>query len=104
MSPVAQSPTDLAELAVRHDIAGRRFVASVDGLDCEACYDMHDGVMWIVHTAVPPRLQGRGVAARVVAGALAFARASGLKVQPSCSYVRAHMRRHPETLDLLVSR
>jgi predicted GNAT family acetyltransferase len=33
--------------------------------------------------------------------ALAYARAQGLKVQPSCSYVRVYMKRHPETLDLL---
>jgi predicted GNAT family acetyltransferase len=30
-----------------------------------------------------------------------YARRQGLRVRPSCSYVRAYMRRHPDTLDLL---
>jgi len=46
-------------------------------------------------------LQGQGVAADLVHAALAFARSQGLRVRPSCSYVAAYMRRHPETLDLL---
>ena len=90
-------------VSISHNAADRRFEVRVDGELCEASYDMVDGVMWIVHTAVPPRLQGQGIAAKVVAGALDFARAQGLKVRPSCSYVRAYMQRHPETHDLLVT-
>jgi predicted GNAT family acetyltransferase len=30
-----------------------------------------------------------------------LARANGLRVMPACSYVRAYMRRHPDTQDLL---
>ena len=90
-------------ISVSHNSAARRFEARVEGALCEASYDMVDGVMWIVHTAVPPRWQGQGIAAQVVAGALDYARAQGLKVQPSCSYVRAYMRRHPETHDLLAT-
>lgn len=90
-------------ITVSHNAGARRFEARVQGDLCEASYDMVDGVMWIVHTAVPPRLQGQGIAAQVVAGALDYARAQGLKVQPSCSYVRAYMRRHAETHDLRVT-
>ena len=90
-------------ITVSHNAGARRFEARVEGEVCEASYDMVDGVMWIVHTAVPPRLQGQGIAALVVAGALDYARAQGLKVQPSCSYVRTYMRRHPETHDLLAT-
>jgi predicted GNAT family acetyltransferase len=50
---------------------------------------------------VPRRLEGRGFAGQVVRGALDYARANGLKVAPACSYVRAYMRRHKETRDLL---
>ena len=53
-------------------------------------------------------LHGRGdrpdSAAALVQAALAYARAQGLRVRPSCSYVRSYMRRHPETQDLLASR
>ena len=39
----------------------------------------------------------------LVAATLAYAKAEGLSVAPYCSYVRAYMRRHPETLPLLAA-
>jgi uncharacterized protein len=57
--------------------------------------------MRLVHTEVPPALTGRGIAAQLVRAALEYARVSGLKVQPACSYVRTYMRRHPDTHSLL---
>jgi len=53
------------------------------------------------HTGVPRALEGRGIAAALVAAALAHARSQGLRVRPVCSYVQVYMRRHPDTLDLL---
>jgi hypothetical protein len=50
---------------------------------------------------VPHRLEGRGLAAQVVQAELEYARANGLKVAPVCGYVRAYMRRHKDTHDLL---
>ncbi len=97
-------PDPDSTLQIAHDRAAGCFEARVDGLRCDARYEMIDGVMWLVHTGVPPRLQGRGIAAQLVRAALAHARAEGLKVQPACSYVRAYMRRHPETRDLLAAR
>jgi uncharacterized protein len=88
---------------VLHEPHAMRFVATVDGHECEAAYRLIDGVMWLIHTEVHPALQGRGIAAALVQAALAHARAQGLKVRPACSYVRTYMRRHPETQDLLDS-
>ena len=87
--------------AITHEPGAGRFEAGVDGLRCEATYELIDGVMWIVHTAVPHALRDRGIAAQLVRAALDHARTQQLKVYPACSYVRAYMRRHPETLDLL---
>ena len=53
------------------------------------------GVMSIDHTHVPAPLEGRGIAAALVAATLAHARAQGLRVRPVCSYVAAYMRRRP---------
>ncbi len=60
-------------------------------------------VLVLHHTEVPPALQGRGLAGELVRAVLAWARAQGLRVRPTCSYVSAYMRRHPETQDLLES-
>ena len=84
-----------------HDAAAGRFETSVEGGLAECVYRLGAGVMNIVHTEVPPQSEGRGIAAALVQAALDHARAAGLKVRPSCSYVRSWMRRHPETQDLL---
>lgn len=89
------------QLAIEHFPERGRFEATVEGQACVCDYRLADGVMQLVHTGVPRALEGRGIAARLVAAALAHARASGLKVLPVCSYVQAYMRRHPETLELL---
>ena len=52
-------------------------------------------------TEVPPALQGQGLAAELLHAVLIWARAEGLRVRPTCSYIAAYMRRHPETQDLL---
>ena len=94
----------MSEPAITHDVARSSFEAQVDGGVAECVYRLQGGVMNIVHTEVPPASEGRGIAAALVQAALAHARAHGLRVRPSCSYVRAYMRRHPETLDLLEHR
>jgi predicted GNAT family acetyltransferase len=91
----------MIKLEIRHNPAARRFEAFVDGGLCRADYRMAGDVMHIVHTEVPYELEGRGLAAQVVRAALDYARANGLKVVPACGYVRAYMRRHKESHDLL---
>jgi predicted GNAT family acetyltransferase len=88
-------------IVVVQNPAASRFEAIVDGGLCRADYRMAGGVMQLVHSEVPYRLEGRGIAGQVVQGALDYARANGLKVAPVCSYARAYMRRHKATHDLL---
>jgi uncharacterized protein len=88
-------------IEIRHNAAASRFEATVDGMLCHADYQLVDGVMRMNHTAVPPRLEGRGIAAALVKSAFAYAEANGLKAEPWCGYVRTYMRRHPETHRLL---
>ena len=88
-------------LAVRNNVEASRFEATVDGHLCVCDYRRRGDVLLLTHTEVPPELAGRGIAAALVAQALAWARAQGLKVRPLCSYVAVYMRRHGETQDLL---
>lgn len=88
---------------IAHNPAASRFEALVDAQLCVAVYRLVDGVMWMTHTEVPSSLRGRGIAARLVDAALAYARAQGHRVRPACSYVRSHLRRHPQWQDLLAS-
>lgn len=87
--------------AIEHLPERGRFQTVVDGRPCVCDYRLAGRVMEITHTGVPPAVEGRGIAACLVAAALAHARANGWKVRPVCSYVQAYMRRHADTLDLL---
>jgi hypothetical protein len=93
------SDDDFAQ-RVRHNEAAQRFELHLDGGLARADYRLHDGILDLVHTEVPVRQEGRGIAATLVAAALRYARAKGHKVRPMCSYVRAYMARHPEFDDL----
>ena len=62
---------------------------------------MHGNTMMLVHTEVPPQLEGRGIASLLVRAAFEYARANGMDVLPVCSYVRVWAQRHPEVQPLL---
>lgn len=57
----------------------------------------------LVHTEVSPALEKRGLASRLVAGALDDIRSNGLRVVPICPFVRSYLRRHDEYADLVTS-
>lgn len=88
-------------LAIKHNPAAMRFEAIVDGMLCRADYRMHGDTMMLVHTEVPRRLEGRGIASALVKAAFSYAREQGMDVLPVCSYVRAWTQRHPEVEPLL---
>lgn len=86
---------------IRHNEAAARFEARIDGWLCRCDYRIEDGVLHLVHTEVPPALEGRGIAAALVRAALAWAAQSGMPVVPRCSYVRAYLQRHREAQTLI---
>jgi uncharacterized protein len=88
-------------LHIEHLPEHGRFRAVVESHECVAEYRLTNGVVLVTHTEVAPSLEGRGIAAALMAALLAHASTHGLKVNPLCSYARAYMRRHPETAALL---
>ena len=90
-------------LSITHNPTASRFETTVDGHLCVADYRLSGKTMAMTHTLVPPALEGRGIAAALVAEALAHARREGWRVRPDCSYVESYMQRHPETRDLLAA-
>ena len=91
----------MATEVTEHVEAGRYEVHVDDALAGWADRHLRDGVMVLPHTVVDPRFRGRGLAGVLVRRALDDARAAGLAVVPSCSYVAEYLARHPDDLDLV---
>lgn len=81
-------------MRVEHE-AGR-FVARVDGFEVFVAYAREGDVLDVRHTFTPPELRGRALAARVTDAVVAYARAGGLRIRPTCAYTRAYLARHAE--------
>jgi predicted GNAT family acetyltransferase len=74
-----------------------RYELSVDGeVVGFTVYRTRPGLIAFVHTEVDERLQGRGLADRLIRFALEDARARGLAVLPFCPFVNAFIDRHRE--------
>jgi uncharacterized protein len=87
---VTDHPEELRyEIEVEGEVAG--FVS----------YRREDGVVDLVHTDVAPKWEGKGVGGALVKGALDDLRARGLKVRPTCPFVAAYIRRHPDYRELV---
>jgi predicted GNAT family acetyltransferase len=87
---------------VRDNTALNRFELDAEGHTAVAYYKPSPGVITITHTEVPQELSGRGIGSALARGALALARAQGLKVVVKCPFIAAYMAKHPEFNDLLL--
>jgi uncharacterized protein len=86
---------------VRNNTAQQRFELDVEGDTAVAYYRLEPGTITFTHTEVPPALGGRGIASRLIRGALESARAQRLKVVARCPFVSAYLGKHPEFNDLI---
>jgi predicted GNAT family acetyltransferase len=53
------------------------------------------------HTVVEPEHEGQGIGGALVEAVVTHARERGLPIVPECSFLRAHLVRHPEARDVL---
>ncbi len=99
------SETPGGELTIQHeeDARGGAFYVEVGGERLgEMTYAKPaDGRAVIEHTKVDDRLGGRGVGKRLVLAGVEWARATGTKLVPRCSYARAVLERDPSLHDVL---
>lgn len=89
------------EVAVTNNEAASRFETHVAGHTALLFYRRFLDRIVLVHTEVPPALEGHGIAAKLVQTAIEFARSNRLRVVPVCPYVATYLRKHPEDQDLL---
>jgi predicted GNAT family acetyltransferase len=87
--------------AIRNNVERQQYELELEGQLSVLSYFEQGDVVYLTHTGVPPSQRGRGVAAHLVKSALDDIRSRHMKIRPSCSYVIAFLRRHPEYNDLL---
>ena len=78
---------------VIHQPDQSRFVCDTGNGEAEMTYRLSGSSVDFNHTYVPDSARGRGIAALLVEAGLAWARAQGLTIKASCSYVHAYL--HP---------
>jgi predicted GNAT family acetyltransferase len=85
-----------------HDTAHHRFVVHLDDGDAELTYSpAGEKLIDVQHTFVPPSGRGEGVADSLAQAAFDYARANGMKIIPSCPYVRTWLKRHAAEAELI---
>ena len=78
-----------------------RYQLTVEGHIAAAYYEIASGVITFVHTEVPPELGGKGIASKLIRGALDQVRAGDLKVVAQCPFVKAFIAKNAAYQDLL---
>jgi uncharacterized protein len=79
-----------------------RYELSVDGeVVGFTAYRTRPGLIAFIHTEVDERLQGRGLADRLIRFALEDARTRGLAVLPFCPFVKSFIERHRDFEELV---
>jgi uncharacterized protein len=101
-APSAPSSTDLLTTSFNEDLS--RVDAHVgDTLIGFAAYEVcDDGSYSFHHTEVFEEYSGHGYGKALAAGVMDSARDEGVKIAPTCPFLRKYMDAHPETQDLRV--
>lgn len=92
---------DFEHVTVHNNQAEQRYEAPIGEALAVLYYDRADDQITLIHTEVPPALEGHGIAGKLARFALDDARAHGLTVIPDCAYIQTYLRRHPADLDLV---
>src|SRR6476469_7423017 len=79
-----------------------RFEVRLDGeLAGFAVYPRRGGRIYLVHTEVDPRFEGKGLGSALAKGVLQAERTAAEPVVPLCPFMRSYIDRHPDVADLV---
>lgn len=92
------------EYTIQHkenDNRGIFLMESEEGVISQLTYSINDkNTITIDHTETKRELEGQGLAAKLVAHTVDFARANNIKVIPLCPYAEIKFDQHPEYADV----
>jgi uncharacterized protein len=73
-----------------------RFRLQANGSEAELAYHINGRRLVLIHTEVPPEMEGRGVGGRMVAAAVDRAVREDMTLVPACPFARAWLERHAD--------
>jgi predicted GNAT family acetyltransferase len=90
-----------AEQMIRNNDAAKRLELEVEGSLAFIEYKLSHQTLFLIHTEVPPALEGKGVGSAIVQKALQYAKENGYKIVPLCTFVRSYLKRHKEWCEIV---
>jgi predicted GNAT family acetyltransferase len=84
------------EPTVNDNIDAHRYEITIDATVATLAYLRDGNTITLVHTEVPPALQGRGLANILAKHAFETALKEKVKVIVLCPFVKIFLKRHPE--------
>jgi predicted GNAT family acetyltransferase len=85
-----------------HKVTNGRFEIERDGETAYLEYNLSESVLELIHTEMPEKLRGAGLASSLAESALQWAREHKLKVDVICPSVQEYIGKHPEYSDLVL--
>jgi len=79
----------------------QQFQVRVEGELAYLEYRLSKGDIFLMHTEVPEKLGGRGIASALAEHAFKYAREHKIPVMVYCPFVASWLKRHPEQRDVL---
>jgi predicted GNAT family acetyltransferase len=64
-------------------------------------YKLLRNELFLIHTEVPPALEGKGVGTALVQKTLQFAKDNNYKIVPICNFVQSYIEEHKEWKDIV---
>lgn len=84
------------DCVITHHPEKKRFETTLEGVTAFVEYRLSGDKLDIIHTIVPPAIEGRGVAAALVKYAYDYALENGMKPLATCPYAVVWLHRHPD--------
>lgn len=101
MSDDAERGNGSESLRVVDNVPEQRFEVELNGDVATLAYERAGDRLVLIHTEVPPSLQGHGIGHLLVRAALDEAAREGELIVPLCPFVVSYLRRHPDNLRLV---
>ena len=91
----------MAPLTIINNEQVQQFQVFVDGEMAYLEYRLNKGDIVLMHTEVPDKLGGRGIASALAEHVLKYAREQKIPVMIYCPFVASWIKKHPEYRDVL---